>query len=138
MDDYLKDPHTRTRRLKDVGKLRSKSFKLPRLSSKNDAGSGDGRRLQLLETRMNQLETTVGRVKDQLEDMARSQKQQHEELMGVISGLGKPKAFAYTTTHERTVVSTRPNTAEAVQHHRQLEDLMASVRAEHGCLVAGQ
>ena len=75
--------------------------------------------------------------------MARRQQEQHEELMAALAKLGektRPQPFA-GSAYASSAAPARPQTADATleQHHRQLEDLMASVRAEHGGSVfAGQ
>jgi hypothetical protein len=111
----------------------------PRISSLGKHEDGvDGRKLQLLETRLDDVENAVKAVNDQVSAIAQQQNTQHEELMTALSKLGQRHAFADSNAYASIATPARPHTAAAVQHHRHLEDLMASVREEHSSLFAVQ
>ena len=129
----MKDPHP----AKIIPGLRSASFLVSGIASSGKRGDTiDGRKLQLLETRLNDVEIAVKAVNNQVSAIARQQNTQHAELMAALSRLGQRHEFADIETYESTIAPARPHTAAAIQHHRHLEDLMASVRKEHSNLFA--
>lgn len=145
-EDYLKDPHERQLpNFKTLGRAISSPFahlatpatRSPRPGNDGDGAVG-GRRMQAVEARLRDVEVGVKGVNDKLAEMAKRQTEQHEELMAMLAeqgrrggGGGGSSSFGDSVFRAADVTLTRPHTAAALEHHSQLEDLMASVRAEH-------